>query len=448
MKPCVVVGSGPAGVLSALMLSKKGREVYLLEEEATCGGLLRSFANKDGVVFDYGSHFLRQTGVKELDDLILGELDQEPERWQRLSHLKNGVIFRNQLYQYSCHVNVNALPKELYEKGILELMHLIPVSESQCRNEEEFLLRNFGPTFTEHVFRPALTKFTSLSLKELAPGARSLFDLGRIIAFSPEGARLIKKAPAFDNRIAYHFSDEGQAGLINYYPSTGGIGQWMERLVERCKEQGVKVRTSCRLENIVHKDRRISQLVLSNGEKIDCEMLIWSVAPPALLKCANLQFPLEAIKLRTVGLYYYVFDRPLLTEAQYVVSLDPEFKSFRISAYANFRSNPRDRSIHASCIEALLDKADESTAALENGVQELKKMKILDPEAKVLYQEAKSARAGFPVFTPQFLRQTQDLRSYLTETLSNLVLVGKGHGKTFFMNATLVDTFKTIHERL
>ena len=54
----IIVGGGMSGLLAALILKQKGYGVTLVEKEPTCGGLLRSVQNKDGVSFDYGTHLL------------------------------------------------------------------------------------------------------------------------------------------------------------------------------------------------------------------------------------------------------------------------------------------------------------------------------------------------------------------------------------------------------
>ena len=71
MKTAVVVGGGIAGILSAILLKKRFEEVYLIEKGKTLGGLLKSYRNQDGIEFDYGTHFLRETGIPQLDKILL-----------------------------------------------------------------------------------------------------------------------------------------------------------------------------------------------------------------------------------------------------------------------------------------------------------------------------------------------------------------------------------------
>ena len=99
MRNIVIVGGGIAGLLSALMYAKSGAKVSLIENSGEIGGLLRSYVSPDGYSFDFGTHFLRETGLKELDKLLFGELC--PLTWQSFNVLKNGNYFCGKLNEAS-----------------------------------------------------------------------------------------------------------------------------------------------------------------------------------------------------------------------------------------------------------------------------------------------------------------------------------------------------------
>jgi len=434
-------------LVAARSLARAGKQVVLVEEEAECGGLLRSFKGADGSIFDFGSHYLRQTNVAELDKILFGRLEENPEKWQRLPFLRNGSFFMNKLYEHSCSVDARSLSPEIYERGMAELMACQPVPETDCANNEEFLLKSFGPTFYEHIFRPAIKKFQDSEPRDLIPMAHNYFDMLRIIATTPERTRELKQSTSFDQRLAFHFSHEGQSGTMNYYPTTGGIGQWIEELVRELKSLNVRVLTGTRVEKVVHANQKVSDVILSDGEKIACDSLLWSAVPVPLLKASGLEFPLNRVRIRMVNLYYYVFDQPLKTSCEYFVVLDPDYRAFRVSCYPNLRSNPKDRSHSSVCVEVMGEKPDTSVQALSHFEQELKRMRIVESDTKVIYQQAEVARAGFPVLTPGFVEQNAALRDYLHENLKNCSIIGKGSGKVFFTAETLADTYRTLKER-
>ena len=82
-KTAIITGSGMAGIVRALLLKRKFEKVSLIEKKSDLGGLLYSYKT-DGGEFDYGTHFLRDTGVSELDEILFG--DMNPEKWLTLGN--------------------------------------------------------------------------------------------------------------------------------------------------------------------------------------------------------------------------------------------------------------------------------------------------------------------------------------------------------------------------
>jgi all-trans-retinol 13,14-reductase len=81
----LVIGAGPAGLTTAILLAKAGRKVVLAERAAHVGGGLRGF-HRAGVHFDTGFHFtgsirkgelfpflLRQVGIEQQVKLIASD---------------------------------------------------------------------------------------------------------------------------------------------------------------------------------------------------------------------------------------------------------------------------------------------------------------------------------------------------------------------------------------
>ena len=74
----LVVGAGPAGLATAILLAKAGRKVLLVESAAQAGGGLRGF-QRAGVHFDTGFHFTGSIRKGELFPFLLRQLGVEQQ---------------------------------------------------------------------------------------------------------------------------------------------------------------------------------------------------------------------------------------------------------------------------------------------------------------------------------------------------------------------------------
>lgn len=76
-KDVIVVGAGISGLLTALALSKEGKNVLLLEEQPVIGGVCRSYM-VEGYQVDTGAHIITRIGQGPLRDLMTKYFDVVP----------------------------------------------------------------------------------------------------------------------------------------------------------------------------------------------------------------------------------------------------------------------------------------------------------------------------------------------------------------------------------
>ena len=440
MSRYTVVGSGVAGLYASLFLSKRGHQVTLLDQSKDLGGLLKSVPNEHGDSFDCGSHFLRDTGIPEIDNTLFKNL---PDNWQRLPNLKIGTHFNGQYYDKSPFINTHHLSREDYNKGIVELLELPPYYD-ELTSCHDYLTKRFGPTFRDKLFREPLEKFYNEKIENLSPSASRAFDLVRLIALTPEVTREVKKSKWFDDRLAFHFYYEGPSQMSNYYPSSGGIGQWIDHIKKQLSQENVKLLLGENITQLEYKDKKISSYTTASGKTEKFDQLIWTVPQVQLVKLSGQSFSMPRPSIRTSVLIDLVVDKPFLTDVYYTVCYSAKYKAFRTFLYPNVNSEPVKNNRFRLCTEVMADlnKTDEVTE--QSIFQELKDLTWIDPSAKLIYSRKRIEAAGFPVATNEFTHNMNELRQFVEQNYTNVISVGKASAKAFFMTETLIDTYKTL----
>ena len=94
MKNCVVVGGGLCGLFSAIILADKFENVYVIESDQSCGGLLKSVTDDAGVVYDQGTHIPNSTMIDEIDDILFGDEENRSKNWNTLGRLKTCLTIK------------------------------------------------------------------------------------------------------------------------------------------------------------------------------------------------------------------------------------------------------------------------------------------------------------------------------------------------------------------
>ena len=182
-KNIVVIGGGTAGIISGLCLIENAN-VTIIDKSPKPGGLLRS-ENFNGIDFDYGTHFVMETLDKEIDDLLFDFID---DNWTRLSYLKAGNYFNGKLNEQSPSMDLRALDESSYNKCVSELFE--KEKDIIVSNLEDQLVKSFGKTITEEVYKPILKKYYDTDLNKLSTNSHSLAS-SRVIVLDAEDEPVI-----------------------------------------------------------------------------------------------------------------------------------------------------------------------------------------------------------------------------------------------------------------
>jgi phytoene desaturase len=272
-KKVVVIGSGFAGLSAATHLAHAGYQVTLLEKNDTPGGRARKFET-EGFVFDMGPSWY---WMPDVFDSYFGYFGKKPSDYYDLVRLSPSytVVFG--------------------ENDFME----IPANLKEFRELLETLEPGVGPRLDEFLKQAAykykvgikdLVYKPSRSLLEFAD-PKLLVDVVRMDVFQSMSKhvrkffsnekiiRLMEFPVLFlgetaDNIPAlYSLMNYADIALGTWYPM-GGMFKIVEGMVSLAEEKGVRFKFNAEVSNINVQDGMAKNLVLTNGEKIEADIVV------------------------------------------------------------------------------------------------------------------------------------------------------------------------------
>ena len=442
MSEIVIVGASLAGFVSGLVLSARGHQVTFVDTAERPGGLLGSIANETGESFDFGAHFLRETGDAELDAEVFPS--EIRDRLFAFDYLHAGCHFRGQLRAESAFVDARVLPITEYQRGMLELLECWPAADARYAHLDAQLQSTFGSGFTESIFRPALQKLFGCDLRQLAPGAHELFGLSRLVALSPEATRGLKAIPSLDNRLAFHSNKEGISSRKSLYPRRGGVGQWIEFLQRRLQERGARFALGQPIDRIEIEDRRATALLLRSGQRIATTHVLWAL-PPALYLRAAIAEPGSPPKMRKVTLVHLSYAQAFATDLFYFTSYDDQSPLFRCTLYANVQ-RPASAERHRATVELLSDAGETLADPVGLCHAELARIGVLSDPRPPEWSQVVEIPFGFPVLTPEYTQVGAAQIEKARGCADNVEFIGRSAGSSFFMHDVMLHAQRTAAE--
>jgi protoporphyrinogen oxidase len=431
----VVIGGGLAGIFSALMYSKKKLNVVLVEKDDNLGGLLRSQILFKGMHFDFGTHFLTQTGIKELDDILFHDFDLFFFEYLKVGSFYNGLY------------STNGFLSDKFIDNRKEYLNDFLNTErdySNFKNLTEQLKFNFGTLYTEKILQPIIEKFFNSHPNNLVVDSHKLFGLNRLIIGEQKVTNILKKDSFYNEILGYHSYTEGLSEMKSMYPRKNGIGSWIEFLENKLVEAGVKIIKQDFVVGINSKNKVIDSVDLKSST-IKCDRLIWTIPLFPILKILGENSEVSSPKRMNSYIFHYVILGGYLTDLYYFQCFDPSFKSFRVTLYDNFSSNGTDNS--RISVEVMLSERlilSELNSLKEEIFNELKLMGVISLNSKYIFSDYNSIFGSFPITTTEFLENTKLQFNKCLDSYRNLSIYGKGSGNSWFMNEILTQIFNDL----
>ena len=438
----VIVGGGIGGLFSATVLVSLGvSDITLIEKSDQLGGLLKSKTYQKPIddvrdfTFDYGTHFVLKTGNEAIDEILDQEVGSE-DYTEFSGSLPEGQYINGSLFCDSGCANAT-----LFSKDILETVKRELPEDSEegklFQNLRELLVHKYGPTATEKIYAPAFKKFTGFDLDDLDASIETVFNASRLIVAGREDSIALKKK--HDQNIAYAHYGDGQSDILKYYPAKGSVQNWVDDMASQLKKAGVKIRTSTNIGSMSKDESGVYNFDLG-GESIRADFLIWTLPSIFLAKMMGIEVPSMPPKIRHVSVVNIITDKKPVSGPYWVTVYDPDKLSYRLTLYNNFAPENLGGAYRIS-VEVLHDGDFSGEDVHQKKIfNELIAMGVLPDGASALWSDVVALPGGFPVTKPGDNEVYQEQSAILSEKLSNLYIVKKGHGQIDLME----DIYKSL----
>lgn len=445
MKNCIVVGGGVSGLFAAIMAKDHFDSVTVVESQPQCGGLLRSWTNAQGVIFDYGTHILSETDSEAVNRILFKGMYDHPEQWTSLNISKVSNSFNGQLYLSGQFIPLPFLAQPDYHRALTEILSAPGISLEDADNFEQYSKNNYGDTITYQIFQPMMQKLQNAQLADLHPSVHGFFGLSRFIPGDGDLCRELKKSAIFDAKLAFASYQEGVSAATKFYPKNGGIELWVEQLLQQATDKGVVFKTASQISGLEQNQGKVHSVTLKTSETLLCDHLIWTIPPIFAIKLLGLDYHGESPKFCPMSLHHMVFDQAFLDSNYYSSINDLNAQGFRLTLYPNVTLG-EVTGPHRCTVEVLCSDIDDKDTLNNTLVAELKSLGYVAADANLLSVDVVDVPMGFPQFTNAFVAEKSRQIDRLNETLQNITLVGKASRCEFFIYGILKETHQMLSE--
>jgi len=452
----VIVGAGLAGLFAARTLHHFGiQDIHIIEKSNSVGGLLQSTIAVsplgDGVDynFDIGTHFVLSTAQPEIDCVLSRDIRSE-DYYEYHNSLQEGHFINGKLYERSGCINIAHFVEKIQSQIKSEICRRV---ENNSDEIQDFLsdtcVEKYGVTATALIYDPIFRKLTGQPCKALSSKMETTLFPSRLIIDDRAQSKILKKAPAWDKRIAFADCSDGSSDILKRYPKHGGIGKWLCSMAKNLVGDGIQIHTDCRVSAINEIQGTLKSISLSKGPTIDCGHLIWTLPPTFLALTANIEVPSLRPSIRNVCIINFLVDQRPIGRPYWINVYDAKFFTYRVTVYGNFAKYESGTEAYKVTVEVLHDGSFAGSREDQDVIlEELRTMGIVPKNCRALWSDAGNASQGFPILTPTIIKTTLRQIEILEGHFKNVSMVGRrpdrGHGQI----PVVMDIYETIKKLL
>lgn len=274
-KKAIIIGSGVAGLATAIRLQVQGYAVTVYEKNSYPGGKLSAF-EKDGFCFDAGpSLFTQPQNIEELFE-IAGEPIEK-----YFSYRKTEVSCK---YFYENGKTVTAFADaELFAKELQQQVNEDPAAIQNYLQRSQKVYQHIGTIFLNYSLHKAATWFNKRIIRALATVSpaylfKTLHTFNKQRFSAPETVQLFNRYATYNGSNPYQAP--GMLSLIphlemnegTFYP-TGGMISITNALYELAKKKGVQFYFESPVQKIIHGNGRVTGVKV-NGETREASLVV------------------------------------------------------------------------------------------------------------------------------------------------------------------------------
>jgi len=327
----VVIGAGPAGLVTAYDLVRNGQKAIVLEQADKVGGISRTETYK-GYRFDIGGHrFFTKVGeVQALWKEILGDDFIQVPRMSR-------IYYRNRFFDYPLSIsstlkNIGPIDSTLIVLSYLKAKAKAKLDpDREAENFEEWVTERFGGRLYRTFFKSYTEKVWGIPCDKI----QAEWAAQRIKGLSLSKAVLNAMFGSNDTKTLIKEFD---------YPILGPGMMW-ERCRDLIEEGGSEVSMKTRALRVERTGMRIDRVVVQKGDQVSAvtgDHFVSSMPVSALVKRLDPPAP-KAVLDAAAGLKYrdflivpIVVNLKSLFPDNWIYIHSPEFRVGRIQNFKNW----------------------------------------------------------------------------------------------------------------
>ncbi|HEB61692.1 MAG TPA: hypothetical protein ENI82_00935 [Bacteroidetes bacterium] len=460
-KHIVVVGGGIAGLLSAYIYSlKSDYTIYLVEKSENLGGLLKCFDYGEFGKFDYGAHNILESGIDELDSLLLKLLEED--EWTVSSAVNGqkraltGIYYNGILQENSPFIDLRK-ENNLDELKIDFLSNIEENNSIDYSTAYDYSISIFGQKITNEYINPIFQSLYGVEAKEMDYMAMFLTPLTRVGLFNTNIMNDLLSTKVLSRNLAYPnqkiLPSKYFGTKKTYYPKNYGIYRVIEKLEHKLRENGVKIHLNTTVESLKLDNNKIIEMKINNEKISELKTVVWSAGLGSVKQLLNIKTKeIEFQKPPRTAITNILIDQKLtIGDMSYIYNYDKNFQIFRIDNYSSYCENAKRNGFYPISVEMLVKDGDMCEESINKvALQELESFGVLEKNTKIGFSKTEILEYGFPFLSKNNIEIFDNTRNAISKlNIKNLTLIGVLANKDLFFESDIKkDLYYKIKELL